>query len=464
MLRRCIMALAVLACTIVAPADQADAARPSPGAEARLADRFASRGLRYPPRSVMLIALKSEARLELWAEAESGWTFVRSYLVQAMSGRLGPKLRHGDHQVPEGIYRVRVLNPRSLYHLALGLDYPNAFDEARGREDGRLRLGGDIMIHGDRVSDGCLPVGNDAIEELFALATRVGVENVAVIISPVDLRRVDTTTAVARASFRRPWVAKLYADLARRLQEFPLPAEDAGVLQGLRALHAGNTAARCAPYDAADCVAQCRSGDMASCARAGVLYSGGRGVTGNAAQAWALLNRSCASGNAFGCAALSELVLVDDGLRRDAARAADLARAACDGGDGHGCARLAKLCTDRVFYPDRPEECSKENVMRLRERAVAALSFTCEGWAAYDCYTLATIYAPGDPSTAVRLAAGSCNAGDPGACDLLGALYERGGDTRLARIASDRACRAGYASSCARIRQPGALAVFDRRQ
>ena len=89
--------------------------------------------------------------------------------------------------------------------------------------------------------------------------------------------------------------------------------------------------------------------------------------------------------------------------------------------------------------------------MRLRERAVAALTSTCEGWAGYDCYTLATIYAPGDPATAVRFAEGSCSAGDPGGCDLLGALYERNGDAERARIASARACRAGYAASCARI-------------
>jgi len=126
-------------------------------AERRLAKRFARRGVPYPPQSVALVALKNEGRLELWADGGAGFTFVRSYLVQATSGRLGPKLRQGDHQVPEGVYRVSALNPRSRYHLSLRLDYPNVFDQARGAEDGRTTLGGDIMIHGDRVSDGCLP-------------------------------------------------------------------------------------------------------------------------------------------------------------------------------------------------------------------------------------------------------------------------------------------------------------------
>lgn len=430
-LRGIMIALAALASLRVARADQIEAVWPATGAEARLADRFASRGLSYPPRSVTLIALKSEARLELWAETESGWSFVRSYLVQATSGRLGPKLREGDHQVPEGVYRVSALNPRSLYHLALRLDYPNAFDEARGREDGRARLGGDIMIHGDRVSDGCLPVGNDAIEELFALATRVGVTNVSVIISPMDLRRIPAAAAAARAVPQPPWLTELYAEVAHTLAAFPLPPADLSIPLEWRTLRRAKGAARCEPYDAADCVRHCEMGDMASCARAGVLYRGGRGIAADTIKAWVLLSRACASGDALGCGALSEIVVDDDGLRRDVARAAALARAACSGGDGHGCARLAQLCSDRLFYSDSPDECSKENVMRLRERAVAALASTCAGWGAYDCYTLATIYAPGDPATAARFAASSCAAGDPGGCDLLGAL--RGGDHRGSR-------------------------------
>ncbi len=171
-------------------------------AEARLAAGFAAREVAYPPRAVTLIALKSEARLELWADAGDGWRFVRSYLVQAASGRLGPKLREGDHQVPEGVYRIDALNPESRYHLSLRLDYPSAFDRARAGEDGRTRLGGDIMIHGGSVSDGCLPVGDREVEELFALTARIGTEHVEVVISPADLRRVDAGVAYTRATAR----------------------------------------------------------------------------------------------------------------------------------------------------------------------------------------------------------------------------------------------------------------------
>src|SRR5438552_19156720 len=75
------------------------------GAEARLAASFAQQHVPYPPRSVTFIALKDQARLEVWADGGRGWTFVRSYLIRASSGRLGPKLGQGDHQVPEGLYR-----------------------------------------------------------------------------------------------------------------------------------------------------------------------------------------------------------------------------------------------------------------------------------------------------------------------------------------------------------------------
>jgi hypothetical protein len=423
-LRSAILALAAVGGLRDAHADQTDLAWSATAGETRLVQAFASRALPYPPRSVTLIALKSEARLELWTETEGTWSFVRSYLVQTTSGRLGPKLREGDHQVPEGIYRVSALNPQSRYHLALRLDYPNAFDQARGFEDGRSRLGGDIMIHGDRVSDGCLPVGNDAIEELFALATQVGPANISVIISPMDLRSVPPVTALARAVSQAPWLGELYADVASRLRDFPLPAADSRTAEERSAAGKANGLRRCERYDAADCLRQCELGEMRSCARAGVLYRGGRGVLADPIKAWTLLSRACSAGDALGCGALSELVLADDGLRRDVARAATLARSACDGGDGHGCARLAQLCNDRLFYSESPDECSKENVLRLRQRAVASLTSSCSGWAAYDCYTLATIYAPGDRATAVRFAKASCSAGDPGGCSMLRSLSD----------------------------------------
>jgi len=415
------------------------------GAEQRLAAQFASRALPYPPREVALVALKSEARLELWADAGRGWSFVRSYLIRRSSGALGPKLREGDHQVPEGVYRIAALNPTSRYHLALRLDYPNAFDRARAAEDGRTRLGGDIMIHGGAVSDGCLPVGDAAIEEVFAVVERVGPENVSVVVSPLDFRRVERATVVARAADRPIWVPELHASIASALRPFALSADAPPAQPG----RTREVTPRCRPYDERDCVARCEAGDVASCARAGLLYEGELGVAGDATRAWSFLGRACDAGDAFGCAELARLYMADDGPRRNATRAAELADVACAGGDGHGCSYLARLCSERVIYPG-VRDCRPERVRQLREAAVRYLHGDCRGWAAYDCAGLATIYYPGDVRTALRFAAGACSAGDPGGCSTLARLADEGGDAAGATTLYARACHGGYPPACER--------------
>src|SRR5262245_60331204 len=87
-------------------------------ARARLAPFFESQRLAYPPRAITLVGLKRERRLLLYATSKDGVTrFIRSYDVLAASGRLGPKLAEGDFQVPEGVYRIELLNPNSLFHL-----------------------------------------------------------------------------------------------------------------------------------------------------------------------------------------------------------------------------------------------------------------------------------------------------------------------------------------------------------
>jgi murein L,D-transpeptidase YafK len=134
--------------------------------------------------------------------------------VQAASGGPGPKLREGDRQVPEGLYKLLWLNPNSSYHLSMKLDYPNAFDRGKGRADGRTRLGGDIFIHGRAASIGCLAMGDPAIEELFTLVAEVGVGNVRVTIAPHDLRRRPAPTDGPA------WVRELYEALAPEVARF----------------------------------------------------------------------------------------------------------------------------------------------------------------------------------------------------------------------------------------------------
>ena len=132
---------------------------------AKIRERFAAAGVDYPARELFLRGFKFEGELELWARADSGpFHLVATFPVLKASGVPGPKRRAGDRQVPEGFYVIDRLNPRSLYHLSLGLDYPNASDRVRSN---RVAPGSDIFIHGKAVTIGCLPLGDEGIEELY---------------------------------------------------------------------------------------------------------------------------------------------------------------------------------------------------------------------------------------------------------------------------------------------------------
>ena len=188
-----------------------------PAALGRLRVRFAQSNVRWPSRRVALIALKQEGILELWTAGPGARQRVHAYSILAASGTVGPKLREGDEQVPEGIYRITWLHPNSAYHLSMKLDYPNAFDREKARAEGRTNLGGDIFIHGSDVSIGCLAMGNSVIEELFVLAAEVGLENVSVIVAPWDLRR---RPPPADTPQNLPWLAELYRRIRIALAPF----------------------------------------------------------------------------------------------------------------------------------------------------------------------------------------------------------------------------------------------------
>lgn len=188
------------------------------GARVRVA--LARAGAPARPGRLWLVALKDERRLELWASNATGArVLVESWRVLAASGSAGPKLREGDRQVPEGVYRIDGLNPNSAYHLSVRIAYPNADDRAWAACDGRTRLGGDIFIHGKNVSIGCLAIGDDAIEELFWLAGTVGRDAFTVVIAPTDLRR-NPPPAVATTA----WAPELYRELKIELERFPTTA------------------------------------------------------------------------------------------------------------------------------------------------------------------------------------------------------------------------------------------------
>jgi murein L,D-transpeptidase YafK len=153
-----------------AEAPRLAAAREAHGAQARALIEKA--GLTYPPGALLLRVFKGEDKIEVWAGPAQGQPLqkVQEYQVCARSGGPGPKRKSGDLQVPEGFYRISTLNPASSYHLSMRVDYPNEADRARARKAGVKALGGDIFIHGECVTIGCLPITNGPIEELFVLA------------------------------------------------------------------------------------------------------------------------------------------------------------------------------------------------------------------------------------------------------------------------------------------------------
>jgi hypothetical protein len=189
----------------------------------RLEPDFQRVDVPYPPKAVTLVCLKEEERLEVWVSADGReFRHLRDYPVLAASGGPGPKLREGDMQVPEGFYGIESLHPNSAYHLALRLDYPSRFDRDMARLDGRTDLGGDIMIHGNRVSIGCLAMGDSAAEDLFILAAETGIDNITALLAPVDLR---TRPAPDPSADTPEWVGELYQRLAEELRKLDRGAQ-----------------------------------------------------------------------------------------------------------------------------------------------------------------------------------------------------------------------------------------------
>lgn len=114
-------------------------------------------------------AFKREKIVEAWVKSTTGkqWQLYATYPICASSGDLGPKRCQGDNQVPEGFYRINLFNPSSAYHLSLGVNYPNELDRLLACKSDP---GGQIMIHGNCVTIGCIPLTDDKIRELYVLA------------------------------------------------------------------------------------------------------------------------------------------------------------------------------------------------------------------------------------------------------------------------------------------------------
>jgi hypothetical protein len=118
-------------------------------------------------QSPILVRLfKQEAELEVWKQDRSGrFALLKTYPICRWSGDLGPKVREGDRQAPEGFYSITPaqMNPQSAYYLSFNTGYPNAFDKALGR------TGSQLMVHGDCSSRGCYAMTDEQIAEIYSL-------------------------------------------------------------------------------------------------------------------------------------------------------------------------------------------------------------------------------------------------------------------------------------------------------
>src|ERR1700730_18379135 len=118
-------------------------------------------------QSPMLVRLfKTEDELEVWKQNRSGqFALLKTYPICRWSGDLGPTVREGDRQAPEGFYSITPaqMNPQSAYYLSFNIGYPNAFDKALGRS------GSQLMVHGDCSSRGCYAMTDEQIAQIYSL-------------------------------------------------------------------------------------------------------------------------------------------------------------------------------------------------------------------------------------------------------------------------------------------------------
>jgi murein L,D-transpeptidase YafK len=116
---------------------------------------------------ILMRIFKEEAELEVWKQDDSGrFALLRTYPICRWSGELGPKIKQGDRQAPEGFYTITpgLMNPNSSQYLAINTGFPNAYDRANGR------TGAFLMIHGGCSSSGCYAMTDEQIAEIYALA------------------------------------------------------------------------------------------------------------------------------------------------------------------------------------------------------------------------------------------------------------------------------------------------------
>ena len=190
--------------------------------EDTLMKQFRAKKLPWPVKSIYIRSFKYDSHLEVWVryDRKEKYQLFKSYKVCALAGSLGPKRMQGDYQVPEGFYYINEFNPRSAYHLSLGLNYPNYSDRILSDS---LQPGGDIYIHGSCVTTGCIPINNQQIEELYILAAHArnqGQEFIHVHIFPVQFNNARSVGYLNRYMRDFPEYAPMVAEMKEAYDYF----------------------------------------------------------------------------------------------------------------------------------------------------------------------------------------------------------------------------------------------------
>ena len=131
----------------------------------QLDERLAHQGFgRGSP--MLLRVFKAEATVELYLHDGARFQLFAKYPICFWNGDLGPKLRRGDKQSPEGFFTVTAdhLRPSGHWNRALDLGFPTPYEEMQGH------TGDGILIHGGCGSVGCIAMTDPVIEEIYQLA------------------------------------------------------------------------------------------------------------------------------------------------------------------------------------------------------------------------------------------------------------------------------------------------------
>lgn len=134
---------------------------------AGISKNLKEKGIDSANYKVLIRIFKEEKLLEVWLKSKGADKYVQygTYDICRSSGDLGPKRTEGDYQVPEGFYKVNFFNAFSDYYLGMQINYPNQSDLILGKRP----YGGQIMIHGNCVTIGCIPITDDKIKELYLI-------------------------------------------------------------------------------------------------------------------------------------------------------------------------------------------------------------------------------------------------------------------------------------------------------